>query len=78
MVDFVSENGKVICTFNQIVRGEQVLHLRGLVRHGSFLGDGAERGPDYVAEAFHVMCAGRGCEWRSATTPAMRIETSSS
>ncbi len=65
-VDFVSENGEVIFTCDQIVRGEEVLHLRDLIWHGSFLGDGAERGPDYMAEAFHVMCAGAGCAWRSA------------
>ena len=31
MVDFVSENGKVIFTRDQIVRGEEVLHLRDLI-----------------------------------------------
>ena len=57
MVDFVNENGKVIFTHDQIVRGEGVFHLRGLMQHGSFLGDGAERGPDHTAEALHVMGA---------------------
>ena len=30
-VDFVSENGEVIFTRDQIVRGEEVLHLRDLI-----------------------------------------------
>merc|ERR1712000_658236 len=57
-VDYVSENGRAIFTADMITRGEEVFHLRGLMSSGSFLGDGSERGPDYTAEALHVMAVG--------------------
>ncbi len=28
------------------------------MQYGSFLGDGAERGPDYTAKALHVLAIG--------------------
>jgi nitric oxide reductase subunit B len=37
----------------QIRRGKEVFHLKGLMSYGSFWGDGAERGPDFTADALH-------------------------
>jgi len=50
---FVSESDETVITPEQIHRGESVFHLRGLMSYGSFWGDGAERGPDFTADAQH-------------------------
>ena len=53
-VPFVSATtGQVVIPLDQLVRGQEVFHLRGLMSWGSFWGDGAERGPDFTAEALH-------------------------
>ena len=51
--DFVSSTGETVIPLPQINRGKEVFHLRGLMSYGSFLGDGAERGPDFTADALH-------------------------
>jgi len=48
-----SSTGEVVFTREQIKQGQEVFHLRGLMGYGSFWGDGAERGPDFTAEALH-------------------------
>ncbi len=52
-VDFTSSTGETVISRKQIKRGEEVFHLRGLMSYGSFWGDGAERGPDFTADALH-------------------------
>lgn len=51
--DFVSADGKTVITRAQIKHGQEIFHLRGLMGYGSFWGDGAERGPDFTADALH-------------------------
>lgn len=51
--DYVSSTGETVISREQIKRGEEVFHLRGLMSWGSFWGDGAERGPDFTADALH-------------------------
>lgn len=53
LADFVTQDGKTVVTVAQINRGKEVFHLRGLMSYGSFWGDGAERGPDFTADALH-------------------------
>jgi len=48
-----SSTGETVFTREQIKQGQEVFHLRGLMSYGSFWGDGAERGPDFTAEALH-------------------------
>ena len=50
---FVSSTGETVFSREQIKRGQQLFHLRGLMGYGSFWGDGAERGPDFTADALH-------------------------
>jgi nitric oxide reductase subunit B len=50
---FVSTAGKEVIPLADILRGQEVFHVRGLMSWGSFWGDGAERGPDFTAEALH-------------------------
>ena len=53
LVDYVSSAGDTVISREEIKRGEEVFHLRGLMSYGSFWGDGAERGPDFSADALH-------------------------
>lgn len=53
-VPFVSSATKdVVIPLDDILRGQELFHIRGLMSWGSFWGDGAERGPDFTAEALH-------------------------
>lgn len=51
--DFVDEQGGVVFSAADITAGQLVFFNRGLMEYGSFLGDGALRGPDFTAEALH-------------------------
>ncbi len=51
--DFKSSTGETVISRQQIKHGQEVFHLRGLMGYGSFWGDGAERGPDFTADALH-------------------------
>jgi nitric oxide reductase subunit B len=53
LVDFVSSTGETVISLKQITRGKEIFHIRGLMSYGSFWGDGAERGPDFTADALH-------------------------
>lgn len=53
LADFVSASGKVVVSRAEIERGQAVFLQRGLMAYGSFWGDGAERGPDFTADALH-------------------------
>jgi nitric oxide reductase subunit B len=49
----VSASGETVIPASSITRGKEVFHLKGLMSWGSFWGDGADRGPDFTAEALH-------------------------
>jgi len=53
LVDFKSPSGETVISKQQIERGKEIFHLRGLMGYGSFWGDGAERGPDFSADSLH-------------------------
>ncbi|MEW6281422.1 MAG: cbb3-type cytochrome c oxidase subunit I [Candidatus Eremiobacterota bacterium] len=54
LADFVSgSTGRVVISADQVTRGKVIFHERGLMSWGSFWGDGAERGPDFTADALH-------------------------
>lgn len=55
MSGFVTEGGEVVISKQDIIDGQQVFHKYALMEYGSFFGDGAQRGPDYTAEALHLM-----------------------
>ena len=53
-VPFVSAaTGREVIPLADLMRGQELFHIRGLMSWGSFWGDGAERGPDFTAEALH-------------------------
>ena len=53
MSGFKDNNGNTIIDKNTIIRGQEVFHKYALMEYGSFFGDGAQRGPDFTAEALH-------------------------
>jgi nitric oxide reductase subunit B len=53
MAGFEDENRTLIFNQNTIEQGQEVFHKYALMEYGSFFGDGAQRGPDYTAEALH-------------------------
>jgi len=54
ITNFVSRStGETVIDADEITRGKEVFHLKGLMSWGSFWGDGADRGPDFTAEALH-------------------------
>jgi len=55
LADYVDASGEVVISREDIKDGQEVFHLRGLMGYGSFWGDGAERGPDFTADALHRM-----------------------
>ncbi len=50
---FKKASGETVVSRAQIKHGQELFHHRGLMGYGSFWGDGAERGPDFTADALH-------------------------
>lgn len=53
MTGFISNTGDVLISKADIENGQKVFHQYALMEYGSFFGDGAQRGPDFTAEALH-------------------------
>ncbi len=53
--DFVDKNGKNIISQKNIEDGQKAFHHYSLMAYGSVFGDGAQRGPDFTAEALHLL-----------------------
>lgn len=50
---FVTEEGETILTADEILEGQAVFQRYALMDYGSMFGDGANRGPDFTAQALH-------------------------
>lgn len=55
MTGFKNSNGNELISKTTLEEGQLVFHKYALMEYGSFFGDGAQRGPDYTAEALHKM-----------------------
>jgi nitric oxide reductase subunit B len=53
MSAFKSASGETVITKTALEHGQKVFHQYALMEYGSFFGDGAQRGPDFTAEALH-------------------------
>ncbi len=51
---FAAPSGEIVMDKDAINRGQKVFHHYALMEYGSYFGDGAQRGPDYTAEALHL------------------------
>lgn len=55
MTGFKAPSGEIMISKTTIENGQKVFHKYALMEYGSFFGDGAQRGPDFTAEALHYM-----------------------
>ncbi len=53
LADFRSDTGELVFSGKAITDGQQIFLRYGLMDYGTFLGDGALRGPDFTAEALN-------------------------
>jgi nitric oxide reductase subunit B len=53
MSAFVDEKNNMIFDQKTIEKGQEVFHKYALMEYGSYFGDGAQRGPDFTADALH-------------------------
>lgn len=51
---FKDASGNLVMEKAAINRGQEVFHKYALMEYGSYFGDGAQRGPDYTAEALNL------------------------
>ena len=51
--DFITAAGNPVFTENEILEGQAVFQQLALMDFGSMFGDGANRGPDFTAQALH-------------------------
>ncbi len=50
---YVDAGGQEVIPLSALTHGQEVFHKYALMEYGSFFGDGAQRGPDFTAEALH-------------------------
>jgi nitric oxide reductase subunit B len=50
---YVTDEGKVVFSSEDILEGQAVFQRKALMDFGSMFGDGANRGPDFTAQALH-------------------------
>ncbi|MBL7696988.1 MAG: cbb3-type cytochrome c oxidase subunit I [Chitinophagaceae bacterium] len=53
--EFISRDNKTFFSTEDILKGQSVFQKYALMEYGSMFGDGANRGPDYTAEALHLV-----------------------
>ena len=53
MTGFMTESGDLVISKKTIEDGQIIFHKYALMEYGSMFGDGAQRGPDFTAEALH-------------------------
>jgi len=51
--DYRNESGDLVFSHDEILQGQAVFQRYGLMDFGSMFGDGANRGPDFTAQALH-------------------------
>jgi nitric oxide reductase subunit B len=52
---YTDQSGKAVIHSDDILKGQAVFQQYALMEYGSMFGDGANRGPDYTAEALHML-----------------------
>jgi len=51
--DYVDESGNVVFSHDDVLKGQETFQRLALMDYGSMFGDGANRGPDFTAQALH-------------------------
>ena len=52
---YISSKNEIIFSREDVLKGQAVFQKYALMEYGSMFGDGANRGPDFTAEALHLM-----------------------
>ena len=52
---YISSKNEIIFSKEDMLKGQAVFQKYALMEYGSMFGDGANRGPDFTAEALHLM-----------------------
>ena len=52
---YVTEKNDVVFSNDEIMKGQRVFQKYALMEYGTMFGDGANRGPDFTAEALHKL-----------------------
>jgi nitric oxide dismutase len=53
VASFVTSKNETIFSNEEILKGQAIFEKYALMEYGSMFGDGANRGPDFTAEALH-------------------------
>lgn len=53
--NFVDEKGAVIVSHHDVLKGQAIFQKYALMEYGSMFGDGGNRGPDFTAQALHLI-----------------------
>lgn len=62
---YVSEKNEVVFSKEDVLNGQAVFQKYALMEYGSMFGDGANRGPDFTAEALHYVAQYMNRHYRS-------------
>ena len=55
IASYVSSKNEIVFSSEDVLKGQSVFQKYALMEYGSMFGDGANRGPDYTAEALHLV-----------------------
>ena len=67
--DYVSQKGEIIFSKLDVLKGQAVFQQYALMEYGSMFGDGANRGPDFTAEALHHVSKSMNDYYKSELKP---------
>lgn len=69
IADFVDERGGTIASRDLVLKGQVVFQKYNLMDYGSMFGDGANRGPDFTADALHQVALAMNRYYLANPTP---------
>ncbi len=55
IASYVSSKDEIVFSKEDVLKGQGIFQKYALMEYGSMFGDGANRGPDYTAEALHLV-----------------------
>ena len=74
IASYVSSKKKTIFSKEDILKGQAVFQKYALMEYGSMFGDGANRGPDFTAEALHHISQFMNDYYQSQVRPGENID----
>ena len=74
IASYISSNKEIIFSKDDILKGQAVFQRYALMEYGSMFGDGANRGPDFTAEALHQVAQYMGDYYQSKIENSENID----